>query len=116
MSSTITAATHVVEAKVSKAINTVMKKWTIQISLILLRRGRARFTDLMKELHPISPKALADRLKEMEKLRLIERRAFPEIPPRVEYSLTDKGSELAKATKTVRAWASRWASREIKKD
>jgi DNA-binding HxlR family transcriptional regulator len=50
-----------------------------------------RFNDLMSELKPISPKTLADMLKELHKEGLVKRESFNEIPPRVDYSLTKDG-------------------------
>lgn len=54
----------------------------------------------------ISPTVLADRLKELEAARIISRKAFAEIPPRVEYSLTDEGNELRELIVPLMTWAS----------
>lgn len=59
----------------------------------------------MRELPGISPKALTDRLRELEKTGLIKREMFPEIPPRVEYSLTDDGLDLRNLIKPLMEWA-----------
>ncbi len=65
---------------------------------------KIRFNELMKELAGISPKTLADRLKEQEKAGLIKREAFAEIPPRVEYSLTQDGIEVRDAMLPLMEW------------
>ena len=65
---------------------------------------KIRFNELMKELAGISPKTLADRLKEQEKAGLIKREAFAEIPPRVEYSLTQDGIEVRNAMLPLMEW------------
>lgn len=59
-----------------------------------------------KKLDGISPKTLADRLKELEDANIIKREAFAEIPPRVEYSLTKEGIELRNAVIPLMEWAS----------
>jgi len=59
----------------------------------------------MKELDGINPKSLADTLKELENLGLVNRTAFNEIPRRVEYSLTKNGSGLYRATIPFLQWA-----------
>ncbi len=53
----------------------------------------------------ISPKTLSERLKELDIMGIIERKAFNEIPPRVEYRLTDKGAALSVIFKTLEQWA-----------
>jgi DNA-binding HxlR family transcriptional regulator len=60
---------------------------------------------LKKNLIGVSPKTLADRLKELEKAELIKRQAFAEIPPRVEYSLTQDGMEVRDAMIPLMEWA-----------
>jgi DNA-binding HxlR family transcriptional regulator len=67
-------------------------------------RKKIRFNELMKELKGISPKTLADRLKEQEEFGLINREAFAEIPPRVEYTLTQNGAEIRKAMIPLMEW------------
>jgi len=59
----------------------------------------------MKELIGISPKTLADRLKELTKAGLIKRENFAEIPPRVEYTLTQDGVEVRDAMLPLMEWA-----------
>lgn len=60
----------------------------------LLIEGTLRFRDLLKSLDGISPKTLSLRLKELEYHGIVERKVFPEVPPRVEYTLTEKGERL----------------------
>ncbi len=59
----------------------------------------------MKELQKISPKTLADILKELERYNLIKRESFNEIPPLVDYTLTSDGEELRKAIIPLLQWA-----------
>ena len=68
-----------------------------------------RFTQLSKVLPHISPKTLASRLRELEKEGILRREAFNEIPPRVEYSMTGKGSKLAEALIPLIDWIVRYS-------
>ncbi|TBH21466.1 winged helix-turn-helix transcriptional regulator [Thermus thermamylovorans] len=61
--------------------------------LFALSRGSARFSDLETFLL-LSPRTLAERLREFHLLGLVDRRAYPEVPPRVEYTLTPRGKRV----------------------
>ena len=86
-------------------ITIISKKWAIQVISALGHHSRLRFNDLMSTLEGISPKSLTDLLKELQKEGLIQREAFPEIPPRVEYFLTDDGKELCEVIIPLIQWA-----------
>lgn len=86
-------------------IDIISKKWALFIINALGNRGTLRFKDLMKELGGISPKTLSDTLKDLQTEELIRRESFAEIPPRVEYSLTQEGAELRKAIIPLLKWA-----------
>ncbi|WP_230629237.1 MULTISPECIES: winged helix-turn-helix transcriptional regulator [Methanosarcina] len=86
-------------------ITIISKKWAIQVISALGHHSRLRFNDLMNTLKGISPKSLTDLLKELQKEGLIQREAFPEIPPRVEYFLTDDGKELCEVIIPLIQWA-----------
>ena len=86
-------------------IDVISKKWMLLVINEIGNHGHIRYNDLMKELEDISPKTLADTLKELRKQELIEREAFNEIPPRVEYTLTKDGRELRKAIIPILQWA-----------
>lgn len=60
----------------------------------LISDGTKRFTELMAEITQISQKTLTNQLRELQVDGLIKREAFAEVPPRVEYSITDKGATL----------------------
>jgi DNA-binding HxlR family transcriptional regulator len=87
-------------------LTTISKKWALLIINKLGVSGRLRFNDLMSELDGISPRTLSETLKELQKERLIDRESFSEIPPRVEYFLTEDGSELRKVIVPLLRWAS----------
>ena len=84
---------------------TISKKWAICIILSLGRNGKMRFNEIMGNCETISPKTLADILKDLQKAGLISREAYHEIPPRVEYTLTDEGRELREALEPLMRWA-----------
>ena len=65
-------------------------KWTILV-IRDLAEGRSRFCELERSLAGISPRTLSLRLRGLEEQGILERHTYPEVPPRVEYSLTPKG-------------------------
>ncbi|MDQ1255385.1 MAG: hypothetical protein QG646_4671 [Euryarchaeota archaeon] len=86
-------------------ITTISKKWAILTLSALGHHDRLRFNDLMNILEGISPKSLTDLLKELLNEGLINREAFSEIPPRVEYFLTDEGKQFCEAILPLVQWA-----------
>jgi len=86
-------------------IEVVSKKWTVCIVSILERDSPIRYNEIKAKLKDISPKSLSDTLKVLRKEDLIERKVFPEIPPRVEYSLTGEGQKLKGALMPLVEWA-----------
>lgn len=88
-------------------INTISKKWTLQIIAVIGNHIKLRYSEILGKLGGISPKSLADRLKELVMKGLIKREAFAEIPPRVEYSLTNDGEELRRSIMPLMDWASK---------
>lgn len=87
-------------------IDIISKKWTLQIVAVIGNHKKLRYNEILAKLGRISPKSLADRLKELERARLIKREAFAEIPPRVEYSITKDGEELRNRMMPLMEWAS----------
>ena len=85
-------------------IHIIGKKWALLIISIVGNRKKLRFNEIKDLLGDISPKTLTDRLKELETLGLIQREAFSEIPPRVEYSLTKDGIEVRDAMIPLMEW------------
>lgn len=86
-------------------INVISKKWALLIIGTVSNYDKLRFNELLHNLNGISPKTLSDRLKEMNEAGLINREFFPEIPPRVEYSLTQDGVEVRDAIIPLMEWA-----------
>ena len=73
-----------------------------------LADGRARFCELERSLEGISPRTLSLRLRALEEEGVIERKTFPEVPPRVEYALTEKGLALVPLIEDMRVYGRRW--------
>ncbi|MDE1846345.1 MAG: helix-turn-helix transcriptional regulator [Candidatus Micrarchaeota archaeon] len=90
---------------VIKTVGITSKKWIILVILVIGNADRLRYGEIMKKLNGITPKSLADTLKDLEKLGLVKRRAFNDIPPRVEYTLTKEGFGLYRATIPLLEWA-----------
>jgi DNA-binding HxlR family transcriptional regulator len=86
-------------------IDIISKKWALLIVNEIGNHGRIRYNGLMKEIAGISPKTLADTLKGLARYNLIRREAFNEIPPRVDYILTEDGEELRQSIIPLLKWA-----------
>ena len=85
-------------------IDIISKKWALLIINTLGNHKKLRFNKIMETLQGISPKTLSDTLKNLQKEGLIKRQSFAEIPPRVEYSLTNDGAELRKSIIPLLEW------------
>lgn len=81
-------------------------KWKPVIIWLLLLNKVMRFNALNTSIQGISQKVLAQQLKDLEQLGLILRTAYPEIPPKVEYSLTAKGASLKPLLTEIMQWTS----------
>lgn len=93
------------EACPSRAIlELIADKWTLLI-LPALKRGPMRNGDLMRLIGGVSQKMLTQTLRELERNGLVVRHDFQEVPPRVEYALTDLGRSLADTVRKLDAWA-----------
>ncbi|WP_438497736.1 winged helix-turn-helix transcriptional regulator [Paenibacillus sp. IHBB 3054] len=90
----ITKGTPGEPCPIAKTLDVIGTKWTFLIIRDLLIEGTMRFSDLLKSLEGISPKTLSLRLRELENHGILERTVYPEVPPRVEYTLTTKGEQL----------------------
>jgi DNA-binding HxlR family transcriptional regulator len=73
-----------------------------------LAEGRSRFCELERSLQGISPRTLSLRLRALEEEGVVERQTYPEVPPRVEYALTEKGRALVPLIDSMRAYGSQW--------
>jgi DNA-binding HxlR family transcriptional regulator len=88
-------------------IDTIGKKWSLLVINAIANHRRIRFNELMHELKGVSPRTLNETLKDLQSTGLVKREAFQEIPPRVEYYLSEDGAELRKAMVPLLQWALR---------
>ncbi|TJY41065.1 helix-turn-helix transcriptional regulator [Cohnella pontilimi] len=94
-------------ASFEKAMELLSKRWVALIVYSLLP-GPQRFTEIEKAVPNLSRKVLSDRLKELELEGLVRRDVYPEMPVRIEYSLTEKGLALSPLFGDIAKWASEW--------
>jgi DNA-binding HxlR family transcriptional regulator len=84
-------------------------KWTPLI-ITQLASGNCRFSSLEQALEGISPRTLSQRLDSLAHCRVITRKSYAEVPPRVEYSLTQKGQDLFPVLKSMATWGDKYHS------
>ncbi len=94
---------------VGRALRLVGDVWTLMIVYTLLT-GTKRFGELLEAMGNVSPKTVSQRLKTLEELGFVHRQAFAEIPPRVEYRLTEKGLALVDIMEAIKQFAQRYLS------
>src|SRR6266850_5836997 len=93
----------------TRAIDLVAHKWTMHILFTLRQAGQpVRFRRLQQMTGPITQKELTKRLRELERSGLVHRRVYAEVPPRVEYRLTELGGILMPALEAFSAWAEKY--------
>lgn len=92
---------------VARTAEIISGKWTLLI-IRDLTTGTKRFSELERSLEGISPKTLSERLCSLERESVLSRRTFAEVPPRVEYSLTEKGQALAGVIEEMRLYGRTW--------
>lgn len=96
---------------VCRTAELVCGKWT----LLLVRdlaEGCSRFCELERSLTGISPRTLSLRLRALEEEGVVKRHTYPEVPPRVEYALTEKGRALLPIVQGMRDYGERWLAYE----
>ncbi len=92
---------------VCRTADIVCAKWTLLI-VRDLSEGGARFCELERALTGISPRTLSLRLRDLEHEGVVERQTFPDVPPRVEYALTEKGRALLPLIEDMRSFGEQW--------
>ena len=92
------------------ALNFIGGKWRLPIIWALSKNGTMRYNELKRSIDGITNMMLTQSLKELELNGIINRQQYMEIPPRVEYSLTDNGKELIPALKALASWGKKMKS------
>jgi DNA-binding HxlR family transcriptional regulator len=93
---------------IASAMQIIGNKWT---ALILrdLHSGPKRFFELEQSVGKINPRTLSQRLDDLEEFAIITRRSFAEVPPRTEYTLTDKGRDLMPIIEQMALWGTKYS-------
>lgn len=97
--------TCVSECPIRNVISRFSGKWSMLILCVLAENESTRFNAIGKAIPDISPKVLTDTLKNLEADGLVARKLYAEVPPRVEYSLTDLGRSLMPVLEQLISWA-----------
>jgi DNA-binding HxlR family transcriptional regulator len=96
---------------VHQALNLLASKWLLLLLLALMQRPK-RNSELQRQLRGISPKMLAQSLRQLEANGLVRREVFAQVPPRVEYSLTPFGESVAPLLDELTEWSVTWAKQQ----
>lgn len=89
------------------SVELIGRRWSGAIIRVLLN-GPMRFSDILAGIPSLSDRLLSERLRELEAEAIVVRTVYPEVPVRVEYSLSDKGRELDGIISAIDAWGGRW--------
>lgn len=100
---------------VCRTAEIVCGKWTLLV-IRDLAEGRSRFCELERSLQGISPRTLSLRLRALEQEGVVKRETYPEVPPRVEYALTEKGRALVPLIEDMRSYGREWLGCEAGED
>ena len=96
-------------------IDIISRKWSLLVINTIGNCKKARFNQILSHLKKVSPKTLSQTLKKLHKEGLVKRESYAEIPPRVEYSLTQEGISLWKAIIPLLNWTVQKGTLEGKK-
>lgn len=91
--------------RADSALGKIMGKWKPIILLVLMSEGVMRFNELKRSIPDITQKMLTQQLRELENDKLVHREVYAQVPPKVEYSLTEDGKELKPILSALHDWA-----------
>ncbi|WP_328817846.1 winged helix-turn-helix transcriptional regulator [Nonomuraea cypriaca] len=91
---------------IAPVVDIVFSRWTTPILWTLNEYGRQRFVELERRIGTITPKVLTQRLRQLERDGLVVRTYHPEVPPRVEYEISELGLSLAPLFASLAEWSS----------
>lgn len=97
----------------SYTLSLIWGKYKMVILYCLMEFEVVRFNELKRYLKNVSDKTLSNNLKELEKDRLIIRKEYPQIPPKVEYSLSDRGKSLMEVLDQLCIWGEKNGTKQI---
>ena len=91
------------------AADLLCKRWSVSVVAVMVDHDQVRFNQLREAVPGITPKLLAERLRELEAAGIVERRVTASVPVLVEYRMTTKGRALQDLVLALQAWADAWA-------
>ena len=94
---------------VASAVKILGDKWTALI-LLDIAGGKKRFCEIERSLPGISPRTLSQRLDNLTEHKIITKKSFAQVPPRVEYTLTQKGSDFIPVLKQMAVWGTKYST------
>lgn len=97
--------------QVGSALDIIMGKWKATILLYLFFDGTKRFSELKAAIPDVTPKMLTAHLRELEEQDIVQRVVYPQVPPKVEYSLTEYGRTLAPILEALHTWGHKHVER-----
>ncbi|SDN88498.1 winged helix-turn-helix transcriptional regulator [Alkalicoccus daliensis] len=102
--------------RVENALGILVGKWKPIILLYLLQEGTKRFSELKRSMPGITQKMLTKQLRELEEEDIIERVVYPQVPPKVEYSITEYGRSLEPILEAMHEWGTNHALHKVTKE
>ena len=101
--------------KVEDALGILVGKWKPMILLHLLKEGTQRFSELKHLLPGITQKMLTKQLRELEEEGIVKREVYPQVPPKVEYSITEYGRTLQPILEAMHEWGMKHYAYKLEK-
>lgn len=105
-----------IQCHVDVALDMIVGKWKPTILLHLLKGGTKRFNELKREIPNITQRMLTLQLRELEEQEIIQRVVYPQVPPKVEYSMTEYGKSLEPILHAMHQWGVTHTERISKKN
>jgi DNA-binding HxlR family transcriptional regulator len=103
--------TNITSCEVDTALELITGKWKHSILLVLINGDTLRFSELKRALPKISQKILTAQLRDLEEQDIVIRTVYPEVPPRVDYRLSEYGKTLIPILEAMNEWGMRHAER-----
>ncbi|MBA3925951.1 winged helix-turn-helix transcriptional regulator [Listeria rustica] len=98
--------------RVDDALGIIVGKWKPLILLLLLHEGTMRFSELKRRVPNITQKMLTSQLRDLEKEDIIVRKVYPQVPPKVEYSISEYGRSLEPILNAMHEWGAKHTMRK----
>lgn len=99
--------------QVDSALDIIVGKWKPIILLHLMTNGTMRFSELKRSIPEISQKMLTKHLRELENEDIVKRVIYPQVPPKVEYSITEYGRSLEEILVAMHEWGTKHSMRKL---